>query len=384
MNLALPRRVMAAAIVFAGLIGGCSVNVSQTPDPPQPQQQQPAVPPTPDKIEKAQSRVTLDGRVLVVKDGNVWLLTQDAFKQISSGGKSRQPAWSPDGRQVAFVKMNGSSSALWVMSADGSGAHAITQLSGAGGKSSHWAFQPAWSPDGKLLAYVSEEATYDLALWVINADGSGRRQLATLDAYTGGIDTPSWSPDGTRIAFTAYRGGLPQIWSLGLKTGAWAQLSQNAGGAYDAAWSPDGAHLAYVGRDNGKNDIWVMDEDGANPVRVTTNGWCRSPAWSADGSRLGYLDGTGGSFDFWIVKVTPQDKSLRLDQAAQVTKHAQLDPPASPGRGSQPSNTWWWVPRARVRLPRSHEDTKRARSILVSLLCLGVLLEGSRDVCSGR
>ncbi len=329
MNLALPRRTVAAAIVFAALLaatllGGCSVRVNQTPGP-QPTQA-PVVPPTPDKIEKAQNRVTIEGRVLVVKDGNVWVLTQDAFKQTSSGGKNRQPAWSPDGRQVAFVKMNGSSSDLWVMNADGSSARAVTQLNGGAGRSSHWAFQPAWSPDGKLLAYTSEEATFDLALWIIGADGSGRRQLAALDAYTGGIDTPTWSPDGTRIAFTAYRGGLPQIWSLGLKTGAWAQLSKNAGGAYDASWSPDGAHLAYVGRENGKNDIWVVDEDGTNPVRITTNGWSRSPAWSPDGSRLGYLDGVGGSFDFWIVKVTPQNSGLRLDPAEQVTKNAQLDP----------------------------------------------------------
>jgi Tol biopolymer transport system component len=327
MNLALPRRVLAAAIVFAMLIGGCGVNVSQTPDPSRPQPtQQPAVPPTPDKIEKAQFRVTLDGRVLVVKDGNIWLLTQDAFKQISTGGKSRQPVWSPDGRLVAFVKNNGSSSDLWVMNADGSSAHTITQNVGSGGKSSNWAFQPVWSADGKLLAYVSEETTYDLALWVINPDGSGRRLLAALDAFTGGIDTPTWSPDGTRIAFTAYRNGLPQIWSLSLKTSAWVQLSKSAGGAYDAAWSPDGAHLAYVGRENGKNDIWVIDEDGANPVRITTNGWSRSPAWSPDGSRLGYLDGTGGSFDFWMVKITSQNNGLRLDQAEQVTKNAQLDP----------------------------------------------------------
>jgi TolB protein len=327
MNLALPRRVLAAAMVLAVLVAGCGVNVSQTPDPSRPQPTpRPIIPPTPDKIEKAQFRVTLDGRVLVVKDGNIWLLTQDAFKQLSSGGKSRQPAWSPDGRLVAFVKNNGSSSDLWVMNGDGSGAHAITQNGGGGGKLTNWAFQPAWSPDGRQLAYVSEETTFDLALWVINPDGSGRRLLASLDSYTGGIDTPTWSPDGARIAFTAYRNGMPQIWSLVLKTSAWAQLSKNAAGAYDAAWSPDGAHLAYVGRESGKNDVWVIDENGANPVRITTNGWSRSPAWSPDGSRLGYLDGTGGSFDFWMVKVTPQNGGLRLDQAEQVTKNAQLDP----------------------------------------------------------
>jgi Tol biopolymer transport system component len=327
MKVALSRCLLAAAFVFAMLIAGCGPNVSKTPEPARPQQTpQPVIPPTPDKIEKAPFRVTLDGRVLVVKDGNIWLLTQDAFKQISSGGKSRQPAWSPDGRQISFVKSNGGSSDLWIMNADGNTAHAITQNGGGGGKVSNWAFQPVWSPDGKQLAYVSEETTYDLALWVINAGGSGRRLLAALEAFTGGIDTPTWSPDGTRIAFTAYRNGLPQIWSLLLKTNAWAQLSRNAGGVVGAAWSPDGAHLAYVARESGKNDIWVIDEDGANSVRVTTSGWSRSPAWSPDGARLGYLDGAGGSFDFWMVKVTPQNNGLRLDQAEQVTKNAQLDP----------------------------------------------------------
>jgi TolB protein len=282
--------------------------------------------PVPDKIEKAQATVTLVGKVLVAKEGNIWLLTQDSFKQISSGGKSRQPVWSPDGGRIAFVQVDGNSSDIWVMNADGSGAKVRTPFKSANLRASHWAFQPVWSPDGSQIAYVSEEASFDLALWVMNADGSGRRQVALLDAYTGGLDTPSYSPDGLRVAFTAYRNGSPQIWSLTLKTGAWTQLSKNGGGSYDAAWSPDGTHIAYVARENGKNDVWVMGEDGSAPVKVSTSGLCRSPAWSPDGTSLAYLNGQGGYFDLWMVKVSAAAGTIKVGEAEQVTKNAQLDP----------------------------------------------------------
>ena len=110
------------------------------------------------------------------------------------------------------------------------------------------------------------------------------------------------------------------------KTGDWTQLSKNAGGAYDAAWSPTGTHIAYMARENGKSDVWVMAEDGSSPTRVTTTGLCRSPAWSPDGSTLAYLNGAGGYFDLWQVKVTVQAGVIKLGEAEQVTKNAQLDP----------------------------------------------------------
>jgi TolB protein len=318
MKVARAGRVLAMALLVT-VVSACDVTVNQP-------QGEPYQPPPADKIEKAQNKVLLAGRVLVVKEGNIWLLTQDSFRQISSGGRSRQPAWSPDGRQVAFVKMGDNSSDIWLMNADGSNARAITHFASADLRASHWAFQPTWSPDGKTIAYVSEEASFDLALWMMNADGSGRREIAALNAYTGGIDNPAWAPDGTRVAVTAYRNGVAQVWVIDLNTGQWTQLSKSEGGAYDAAWSPDGMFVAYVARDKGTNDIWVVAADGSSPTRVTASGWCRSPSWSPDGAYLGYLNGSGGYFDFWMVKVTPQGKVLKLGEPEQVTKNAQLDP----------------------------------------------------------
>ncbi len=291
-----------------------------------PQTQNTYQPPPPDKIEKAQNRVTLNGRVLVVKEGNIWLLTQDSFKQITSGGRSRQAAWSPAAKEVAFVKMGDSSSDIWLMNADGSNARAITQFRSTNLKSNHWAFQPTWSPDGKQIAYVSEESSFDLALWVMNADGSGRRQIIALDSYSGGIDNPTWSPDGARMAITAYRGPTPQIWVFTLKTGDWQQITKNPEGAYDASWSPDGKRLAYVARNTNKNDIWIINADGSAPVQVTTSGLCRAPTWSPDGLSLGYFNGQGGYFDFWVVKITLTETGIKLGDAEGVTKNAQLDP----------------------------------------------------------
>lgn len=278
------------------------------------------------KIEKSQSKVTFDGRILVVKEGNIWLLTQNAFKQVTTGGRSRQPAWSPDGKQVALVKMGDSFSDIWLMNADGSNARAITNFRSANLKANHWAFQPAWSPDGKQLAYVSEEATPDLALWVMNADGTGRRQVAATPERSGGIDGPDWSPDGTRIAFAAYRGAVSQIWVLTLRTGQWQQLTNHPEGAYDACWSPDGKLIAYVARENGKNNIWVMNADGTAQTRLTRSGWGRSPKWSPDGTYLGYLDGQSGYFDLWITKITFSGGKVTAGEPEQVTVNAQLDP----------------------------------------------------------
>lgn len=282
--------------------------------------------PLPAGKEDSRTKITFGGRILVVKEGNIWLLTQDTFKQITTGGRSRQPAWSPDGKQVAFVKMGDNFSDIWLMNADGSNARAITNFRSANLKANHWAFQPAWSPDGKQLAYVSEEATFDLALWIMNADGTGRRQVAATPERSGGIDGPDWSPDGTRIAFTAYRGAVPQIWVLTLRTGQWQQLTNHPEGAYDACWSPDGRLIAYVARENGKNNIWVMNADGTAQTRLTRSGWGRSPEWSPDGTYLGYLDGQSGYFDLWILKVTFSEGKVTVGEPEQITNNAQLDP----------------------------------------------------------
>ena len=103
-----------------------------------------------------------------------------------------QPDWSPDGKRIVFTR--GSPGRLFVMDADGAGAHRVT-------KEEVDETEPAWSPDGRWIAYSRREPGSSIReLWLVRPDGSERRQLTKLGGVAQG---PSWSPDGRRIAFSA-------------------------------------------------------------------------------------------------------------------------------------------------------------------------------------
>ena len=126
--------------------------------------------------------------------------------------------WSPDGRQIAFVgnKLRNrppgggprkDNSDIYVMNADGSGTRRLTHNLGYDG-------EPAWSPDGRKIAFQSKRRAVRGVvggskgeIYVMNADGSGKRNLTRNPAQDG---SPSWSPDGRRIAFVSNRDGRPE------------------------------------------------------------------------------------------------------------------------------------------------------------------------------
>src|SRR5258708_73518 len=105
-----------------------------------------------------------------------------------------EPAWSPNGRQIAFVSDRELSPAIYVMNADGSGQRRLTY-----GSSDDEG--PAWSPDSQRIAF-SRIVFRDSNIYVMNADGSALTPL--YRAYGNYSVTPPWSPDGRQIAFIKY------------------------------------------------------------------------------------------------------------------------------------------------------------------------------------
>ena len=157
---------------------------------------------------------------------------------------------------------------------------------------------PAWSPDGKLLAYVAEVDGYR-QLFVRRSRRRHRRQLTH-----GPRDhiQPAWSPDGARIAYVrgatatgklepdevdGYYVEGAELWTRELGSGREAKLCDNG---FNPSYSPDGQRLAFDARLAGAQRVWVADTRGRNPRQVTSDSSeavvHTQPRWSPDGSRL--------------------------------------------------------------------------------------------------
>lgn len=279
------------------------------------------------------------GRLLYVGGSDVWLWEKGATRRLTGDRVSRQPVWSPDGNWIAHVKIDVSSSELWVMDRDSANSRQLTRNYRPVRTQSNWAFRPLWWPDGSRLLYLSDETTHDMMLWQISADGKARRPFLTLPDREGGLDMPSLTRDARRLAVVTYRGpgGRPQVMTYTLPNGPWRQVTDAADGAYDPAWSPDGARLAYTVRAGGRHDVWVADADGANPFPLSTSGTARAPCWSPDGRWLAFISAEGGDFDLWAVPIpsaalgitpTPATGRAPFPAPRALTRGATLDAPS--------------------------------------------------------
>lgn len=166
------------------------------------------------------------------------------------------PAWSPDGRRIAFARQVHGSFDLFSARTDGSGERRLTHTAGIDELS------PAWSPDGTLLAFARYESGLERGsgdLWTADAGGGDERMLLGDEHdYSG----PAWSPDGRRIAL------LKDSLMAVVDAGGGAPRPLTSGGDFKESrpsWSPDGSRLAFT-RDPGK--ILTMDPDGSHVQQV--------------------------------------------------------------------------------------------------------------------
>lgn len=207
------------------------------------------------------------------------------------------PAWSPDGRNLAYVSYRQGGPSVFVASIYEGKSENITKGDGQ-------AFAPTFSPDGKRIAYASNKSG-NMDIWIANADGTNARRITTSH---GSETAPTWSPTGQEIAFTSDRAGSPQLYLMDTE-GLNVRRLTTVGNWNDApAWNPskEFSEIAYTARlEAGGFDIAVIDLATRQVRQVTAGrGSCEYPSWSPNGRHLVFSCKRGNT---WQITVSDRE-----------------------------------------------------------------------------
>lgn len=180
----------------------------------------------------------------------------------------RGPMLSPDGKRLLYMAGTWTATLLTTSGIDGTQVKQVTD-----GSSIAW--NAHWSPDGKRIAFTGREGPKsELAVFLMNADGSERRQVTRIPAAEGGAQWPVWSLDGRRLAIQVnnrQQKNSAYIWVVDVATGNARKLGAHAQAYLDEtpAWFPNGKRIAFQSNRTGRMEVWVMNADGTKPRQVT-------------------------------------------------------------------------------------------------------------------
>jgi hypothetical protein len=326
-------RLLAVAAVIATLVGGLVVAGSIRPLPP--------------PIGPARA-----GVIATDSGGDIVIFDADGSNRrnlTSSPDLDTSPSFSPDGTMIAYWTAAdlGQPVSLWVMHADGSAKHNVTGSADFEGSEG---FQAAWAPDSRHLAFAVGDYYSSMQLYVVNADGS---DLHPVGGGSLSRSDPAWSPDGRLIAFRGHTiGVLPDAYPPDPAIGVYViapdgtgqvkvSHSARAGGAPNGAsfggpyagtapsWSPDGRSLLFATGATDHHSLAIASLDGLTERTLNLPaGDHLLPIFSPDGSQIAYEEysSSAGQVTTYVVN----------------TDGTGLHPLSSPG--TVPLNPMIWSP----------------------------------------
>jgi TolB protein len=209
-------------------------------------------------------------------------VTTFGYRPLTRGAwLDSDPAWSADGKRLAFARSTRPGKGdIYVADANGKGQRNLTR-----GRGINW--RPVWSPRANTIAFVRFES-FGAQIWAMRPDGTGAHALTSTGSWN---EHPSWSPDGRRLVYSASRNGNTDLYVLDVRTGKERRLTQTPEEELDPAWSPDNKWIAFSAPTLGSPylSILVVRPDGTGRAKVTDGGNNKSePAWAPDGKRILY------------------------------------------------------------------------------------------------
>lgn len=309
----------------------------------------PSVAPTPmptaPRTELPAPRVP--GTLAFALQGDIYVMREGKFHHETSEARNQQPALSPNGTTLAFARRqqiegrsvlgNGQTvnarlgySDLITKPATG-GAETIV-LSGLRQRAQNgfhrvsWLLAPAFSPDGRRIAYIEDAGLGSADLWVI--DIATRRQTQ----YSNGANLadPAWSPDGRTIATTTYNTDTPGL-LLWTAPGVGTRIADlPEGEAYRPSFSPDGERIIYTLRVGTRNDVHLVEVRTGRDVALTSDGRSWNGVVSPDGGWVAFLRERGGVIDLHAMELAQALSGGVPKEALKLTTGQGIDGASRP------------------------------------------------------
>ncbi|MBU6421180.1 MAG: Tol-Pal system beta propeller repeat protein TolB [Gammaproteobacteria bacterium] len=233
---------------------------------------------------------------------------------FSSNEPIMSPAWSPDGKYLAYVSFENGLPAIYMQNIYTGKRELLSDRPGLNSA-------PAFSPDGRQLALVLSSSPGNPDIYVMDLASRTLRRITTSAA----IDTePAWSPDGQSLYFTSDRGGSPQIYKVSLSGGTPQRVTFDGSYNARAGVTPDGRTLVMVHRENGLLHIAAMNLDSGALLTLTNGDLDKSPSFAPNGSMIIYEADYGGRGVLAEVSVDGQVRERLSESQSGVSVHAPV------------------------------------------------------------
>lgn len=322
----------------------------------------PAITPAPSNVIVVPEEAAFLGSIVYAKAGNVWVQTDQGATQLTDGGGASMPSFSADGAWITYVQRSAQKgkwpvrgtpswydielNELRRIRADGTG-EPQRLLSGQVRRGalrwSAWIRQPVLSPNGKVVALVTDAPRPDDSNVVLQFYDIARKRLTRAGVREVGVlghQDPEWRPDGTYLLYTMNNRdgarGAPVIMRYDPKT---KQARAMTGAGYmQPSYSPDGRYIAATRTTALGTDVVILNAGNGNELlRLTDDDASWAPTWSPAGDAIAFLHIVGQTVDLRLAKLEGTGPTWTVGETVDLTEVSGLDAASRPD---------WFIPAA--------------------------------------